>query len=73
MCIIITIEDWEETVSTPLNAKGGKKPSILNPSDKHATSEGTHGFITFAVEGDPAPEVEWYKVTPIEFCQTDHI
>ena len=50
-------------MSTPLNAKGGKKPSILNPSDKHATSEGTHGFITFAVEGDPAPEVEWYKVT----------
>ena len=24
--------------------------------------EGTHGFITFTVEGDPPPEVEWFKV-----------
>jgi hypothetical protein len=24
-------------------------------------SEGTNGFITFVVEGDPAPEVQWFK------------
>ncbi|XP_023324296.1 twitchin isoform X2 [Eurytemora carolleeae] len=53
--------DWEETVSTPLKPKGGKKPKLVSPSDKHATSEGTNGFITFSVEGDPAPEVEWFK------------
>ena len=24
-------------------------------------SEGENGFITFTVEGDPAPTVEWFK------------
>ena len=59
------MKDWDETVSTPLKAKGGKKPSLVNPSDKHATSEGTNGFITFIAEGDPAPEIEWFKVTKL--------
>ena len=42
-------------------AKGGPKPKFLNPADKHAVSEGENGFITFTVEGDPAPTVEWFK------------
>lgn len=53
--------DWDETVSTPLKAKGSKKPKLVSPSDKHATTEGSHGFITFTVEGDPVPEIEWFK------------
>ena len=24
-------------------------------------SEGTNGFITFTIEGDPAPTVQWFK------------
>ena len=24
-------------------------------------SEGTNGFISFTVEGDPAPTVQWFK------------
>ena len=42
-------------------AKGGAKPKFINPADKHAVSEGENGFITFTVEGDPAPTVEWFK------------
>jgi len=53
--------DWENTVSTPLKPNGGGKPKFLSPSDKHATAEGENGFITFAVEGDPVPKVEWFK------------
>jgi len=53
--------DWENTPSTPLKPKGGPKPKFLSPSDKHATPEGEHGFITFAIEGDPVPKVEWFK------------
>ena len=49
-------------MSTPLKAKGSKKPKLVSPSDKHATSEGSNGFIHFSVEGDPAPEIEWFKV-----------
>ena len=26
-----------------------------------ACSEGTNGFITFTIEGDPAPTVQWFK------------
>ncbi len=32
------MKDWEETVSTPLKARGAKKPKLVSPSDKHATS-----------------------------------
>ena len=42
-------------------AKGGPKPKFVNPADKHAVSEGENGFITFTVEGNPAPSVEWFK------------
>ena len=44
-----------------MKPKGGPKPKFLSPSDKHATPEGEHGFITFAIEGDPVPKVEWFK------------
>ena len=27
----------------------------------HLCSEGTNGFITFTIEGDPAPTVQWFK------------
>jgi hypothetical protein len=30
--------------------------------DKHHVNEGETAFVTFHVEGDPAPEVEWFKV-----------
>jgi len=52
--------DWESP-STPLKAKGAKKPKFLTPSDKHSAAEGDNGFVTFLVEGDPAPKVEWFK------------
>ena len=44
-----------------MTPKGGAKPKFLGPSDKHSCNEGEHGFITFSVEGDPAPKVEWFK------------
>jgi hypothetical protein len=30
--------------------------------DKHHVNEFDTAFVTFHVEGDPAPEVEWFKV-----------
>ena len=59
--ILSYFQDWENTPSTPLVAKGGPKPKFVNPADKHAVSEGENGFITFTVEGNPAPTVEWFK------------
>jgi len=53
--------DWDTHESTPLKPRGGNKPKFISPSDKHATSEGTNGFITFTIEGDPAPTVQWFK------------
>ena len=41
---------------------GGKKPKFLAPSDKHNVNEGETVFVTFKVEGDPAPTAEWFKV-----------
>ena len=55
-------QDWDNTVSTPLVGKGSPAPNIISPCDKHSTSENSNGFITFVVEGDPAPEVQWFKV-----------
>ena len=61
-CLVtLTIQDWDATPSTPLKAKGGPKPKFINPADKHSINEGEHGFMTFTVEGDPAPTVEWFK------------
>ena len=30
--------------------------------DKHHVNEGETAFVTFHVEADPVPEVEWFKV-----------
>ena len=38
------------------------KPRFLDPVDKHNVNEGETAFITFRVEGDPVPQVEWFKV-----------
>ena len=60
-------QDWDNTVSTPLVGKGSPAPNIISPCDKHSTSENSNGYITFAVEGDPAPEVQWFKVQFFSF------
>ena len=55
------MQDWDSTPSSPLRPLGGAKPKFVSPGDKHACSEGEHGFMTFTVEGDPAPTIEWFK------------
>ena len=37
------------------------KPKFVEPVDKHNVNEGETAFITFRVEGDPVPQVEWFK------------
>ena len=52
-------EDWDTKESTALVPKGGKPKFLNNPNDKHNVDEGKIVFITFYVEADPVPTIEW--------------
>ncbi|CAB4056799.1 unnamed protein product [Lepeophtheirus salmonis] len=51
--------EWENE-SIPLRPEG-KVPKLVNPQDKWSCGEGDNGYVIFQIEGDPLPEIQWFK------------
>jgi len=53
--------DWDNK-SVPLKTSG-KEAKFTKPPDKFSSTEGETAFVIFDVQGDPAPTVEWFKMS----------
>lgn len=56
--------------STPLQATGdGGPPVIVEFQENNSATENATAYLTIVVEGNPAPQFRFYKVTRIDMTQ----